>query len=147
MYSLMYLNLNSPACVCEPVVVVLQSDAGWEEYYDYIFPEDSANQPNLKLMDMARMWSKKMMNQAGGNGDGDDDTTVSDANAGAAVEKPPAPETMAPSPGSAALPERDEAANGGQQEYDDRDDSDSSSSEEEEGGDKETRQSSDQEKD
>ncbi|MBN3270878.1 CRNL1 protein, partial [Polyodon spathula] len=35
------------------------SDAGWEEYYDYIFPEDSANQPNLKLLAMAKMWKKQ----------------------------------------------------------------------------------------
>uniref|UniRef100_S4RB87 Crooked neck-like protein 1 n=1 Tax=Petromyzon marinus TaxID=7757 RepID=S4RB87_PETMA len=34
------------------------SDAGWEEYYDYIFPEDSANQPNLKLLSMAKMWKQ-----------------------------------------------------------------------------------------
>ena len=26
----------------------LQSDAGWEEYYDYIFPDDEANMPNFK---------------------------------------------------------------------------------------------------
>lgn len=36
-----------------------QSDAGWEEYYDYIFPEDAANQPNLKLLAMARMWKRQ----------------------------------------------------------------------------------------
>ena len=36
----------------------LQSDAGWEEYYDYIFPDDEANMPNLKLLQMARLWKK-----------------------------------------------------------------------------------------
>lgn len=35
------------------------SDAGWEEYYDYIFPEDAANQPNLKLLAMAKMWKRQ----------------------------------------------------------------------------------------
>ncbi|OCT79813.1 hypothetical protein XELAEV_18026624mg [Xenopus laevis] len=35
------------------------SDAGWEEYYDYIFPEEAANQPNLKLLAMAKMWKKQ----------------------------------------------------------------------------------------
>ncbi|KAG2468092.1 CRNL1 protein, partial [Polypterus senegalus] len=35
------------------------SDAGWEEYYDYIFPEDAANQPHLKLLAMAKMWKKQ----------------------------------------------------------------------------------------
>ena len=39
-----------------PFLFRLQSDAGWEEYYDYIFPDDEANQPNFKLLQMARMW-------------------------------------------------------------------------------------------
>ncbi|XP_077994644.1 crooked neck-like protein 1 [Glandiceps talaboti] len=34
------------------------SDAGWEEYYDYIFPTDAANQPNLKLLAMAKKWKQ-----------------------------------------------------------------------------------------
>ena len=36
----------------------LQSDAEWEEYYDYIFPDDEANIPNFKLLQMARLWKK-----------------------------------------------------------------------------------------
>ncbi|KPP73367.1 crooked neck-like protein 1-like, partial [Scleropages formosus] len=39
------------------------TDAGWEEYYDYIFPEDSANQPNLKLLAVAKMWKKQQEQQ------------------------------------------------------------------------------------
>ncbi|XP_036406487.1 crooked neck-like protein 1 [Megalops cyprinoides] len=39
------------------------SDAGWEEYYDYIFPEDAANQPNLKLLAMAKMWKKQQVQE------------------------------------------------------------------------------------
>ena len=34
------------------------SDQGWEEYFDYIFPEDEAAKPNLKLLAMAKMWKK-----------------------------------------------------------------------------------------
>merc|ERR1712071_110342 len=34
------------------------SDAVWEEYFDYIFPEDEAAKPNLKLLAMAKMWKK-----------------------------------------------------------------------------------------
>jgi len=37
----------------------LQSDAGWEEYYDYIFPSDEASQSNLKLLEMAKRWKKQ----------------------------------------------------------------------------------------
>jgi len=36
-----------------------QTDAGWEEYYDYIFPDDESAQPNLKLLAMAKMWKKQ----------------------------------------------------------------------------------------
>merc|ERR1712010_210436 len=35
------------------------SDQGWEEYFDYIFPEDEGAKPNLKLLAMAKMWKKK----------------------------------------------------------------------------------------
>ena len=35
------------------------SDAGWEEYFDYIFPEDESAKPNLKLLAMAKMWKKQ----------------------------------------------------------------------------------------
>ena len=31
---------------------------GWEEYFDYIFPEDEGAKPNLKLLAMAKMWKK-----------------------------------------------------------------------------------------
>jgi len=34
------------------------SDAGWEEYFNYIFPEDEASKPNLKLLAMAKAWKK-----------------------------------------------------------------------------------------
>jgi len=34
------------------------TDAGWEEYYDYIFPDDQDNQPNFKLLQMAKMWKQ-----------------------------------------------------------------------------------------
>lgn len=36
------------------------SDAGWEEYFDYIFPDEESAQPNLKLLAMAQKW--KQMN-------------------------------------------------------------------------------------
>ena len=49
-------------------VVVNENDdvdmAGWEEYYDYVFPDDEAtgkgkSARNLKLLEMARKWKKK----------------------------------------------------------------------------------------
>ena len=37
------------------------SDQGWEEYFEYIFPEDEADKPNLKLLAMAKMWKKNQV--------------------------------------------------------------------------------------
>ncbi|KAM6128242.1 LOW QUALITY PROTEIN: crooked neck-like protein 1 [Pterocles gutturalis] len=49
------------------------SDAGWEEYYDYIFPEDTANQPNLKLLAMAKLWKKQQQESEAAEVDPDKD--------------------------------------------------------------------------
>ncbi|XP_036597353.1 crooked neck-like protein 1 [Trichosurus vulpecula] len=40
------------------------SDAGWEECYHYIFPEDAANQPNLKLLAMAKLWKRQQQEES-----------------------------------------------------------------------------------
>eukprot|EP01111_Echinosteliopsis_oligospora_P009984 TRINITY_DN3023_c0_g1_i2.p1 TRINITY_DN3023_c0_g1~~TRINITY_DN3023_c0_g1_i2.p1 ORF type:complete len:681 (-),score=170.49 TRINITY_DN3023_c0_g1_i2:88-2130(-) len=34
------------------------SDAGLEEYYDYIFPDEQTSAPNLKILEMAHKWKK-----------------------------------------------------------------------------------------
>ncbi|MED6294433.1 Crooked neck-like protein 1 [Characodon lateralis] len=104
------------------------SDAGWEEYYDYIFPEDAANQPNLKLLAMAKMWKRQQAK------DDDDDGERS-------PEKPPTAEEE--SSGSSEEPEtpdkqpEDESERNAGTETekicDDRDDDDSSSSDSDEG--------------
>lgn len=61
-----------------PIVLFLQSDAGWEEYYDYIFPEDAANQPNLKLLAMAKLWKKQQQEKEAAEQDPDKDVDESD---------------------------------------------------------------------
>ena len=35
------------------------SDAGWEEYWDYVFPDDVSAAPHLKLLEMARLWKQR----------------------------------------------------------------------------------------
>jgi crooked neck len=32
------------------------SDAGWEEYFDYVFPDEEETKPHLKLLEAARKW-------------------------------------------------------------------------------------------
>lgn len=31
---------------------------GWEEYYDYLFPDDQAQTKNLKILELAHKWKK-----------------------------------------------------------------------------------------
>ena len=38
--------------------------AGVEEYYDYIFPEDGGEQPNLKILEAARRWKEQQAAKA-----------------------------------------------------------------------------------
>ena len=35
------------------------SEGGWEEYWDYIFPDDSSASSNLRLIQMAKFWKQK----------------------------------------------------------------------------------------
>ena len=40
------------------------SDGGWEEYWDYVFPDDSSTASSLKLLQMARKWKQQQENQS-----------------------------------------------------------------------------------
>ena len=37
------------------------SEGGWEEYWDYIFPEDDASAPGLKLLELAKQWKRRQL--------------------------------------------------------------------------------------
>lgn len=39
-------------------------DAGWEEYVDYLFPDDESQQPAIKLLELAKKWKKTDTNEA-----------------------------------------------------------------------------------
>uniref|UniRef100_A0AAQ5YAU3 Pre-mRNA-splicing factor Syf1/CRNKL1-like C-terminal HAT-repeats domain-containing protein n=1 Tax=Amphiprion ocellaris TaxID=80972 RepID=A0AAQ5YAU3_AMPOC len=99
------------------------SDAGWEEYYDYIFPEDAANQPNLKLLAMAKMWKRQQMTDESENLPEKDttaeETSPSSEEPAAAPEKQPENES-----GRNNVTETEQEGP-----YDDRDDDGGSSSE------------------
>ncbi|KAF0023963.1 hypothetical protein F2P81_024593 [Scophthalmus maximus] len=112
------------------------SDAGWEEYYDYIFPEDAANQPNLKLLAMAKMWKRQQVEtdeeKLPENGATDEETPMATS---PPPLSPPSPSTREPAttpPEKQPEKESDrntEAEREGEKKHDDRDDSSSSSSE------------------
>lgn len=36
----------------------VNEDAGWEEYYDYLFPDDQEQKKNLKILELAHKWKK-----------------------------------------------------------------------------------------
>ncbi|XP_018922161.2 crooked neck-like protein 1 [Cyprinus carpio] len=92
------------------------SDAGWEEYYDYIFPEDAANQPNLKLLAMAKMWKKQQQED-----EEEQEEEEQQVPQGKEAQENSEPEEQGPAG------HREEPEN----EYDDRDDESSSSSDSE----------------
>ncbi|KAL6486665.1 hypothetical protein MHYP_G00060570 [Metynnis hypsauchen] len=92
------------------------SDAGWEEYYDYIFPEDAANQPNLKLLAMAKMWKKQQDQEE--PKPSEEQETEEEERSGSSK---PGDEDEEEEEGTGAQEPKESA-------YDDRDDSNSSSS-------------------
>jgi len=50
------------------------NEIGWEEYFDYHFPDDQgAAASNLKILEMAAKWKKQQANSVGGGGGGGDD--------------------------------------------------------------------------
>nr|CAD7423039.1 unnamed protein product [Timema monikensis] len=54
------------------------TEEGWEEFFDYIFPEDEATKPNLKLLEMAKAWKKQQQtNDEEKEGEDDDDDSNS----------------------------------------------------------------------
>lgn len=55
---------------------------GWEEYYDYIFPDQQQKAPNMKLLQFAMKWKAKKAAEDGGNEaetNADTDTAMEDA--------------------------------------------------------------------
>ena len=38
-------------------------EEGWEEVFDYIFPEDESIKPNLKLLERAKAWKIKQQEE------------------------------------------------------------------------------------
>lgn len=48
----------------------IEGDIGWEEYYDYIFPDEADAAPHLKLLELARKWKAK---QAADDDDDDEE--------------------------------------------------------------------------
>ena len=39
------------------------TEAGWEEYYEYVFPDERAGAPNLKILEMAHKWKKQRVEE------------------------------------------------------------------------------------
>lgn len=46
-------------------------EEGFEEYYDYVFPDEAGAAPNLKLLEAAQRWKRLQAEQAAATaGDG-----------------------------------------------------------------------------
>lgn len=48
---------------------------GWEEYFDYIFPEDGGDSSNLKLLQLAHQWKLKMAEKGEDPSSSDDEAS------------------------------------------------------------------------
>lgn len=44
-----------------PIFTEDGSEAGMEEYYDYLFSDEVGAAPNIKLIEMAQKWKKRRM--------------------------------------------------------------------------------------
>jgi len=60
--------------------------AGMEEYYDYIFPEEGAAAPNLKILEAAYRWKQAQAAKAAAEAAGSGDASDGDGDADAADE-------------------------------------------------------------
>ncbi|KAJ3191142.1 Crooked neck-like protein 1 [Irineochytrium annulatum] len=49
------------------------AQGGWEEYYDYIFPDDETERPNLKLLELAHAWKERGVLPEDDSDDDDED--------------------------------------------------------------------------
>lgn len=64
MYSLIQIKSQKPITDYILIFVIFKVidedgiEQGWEEIFDYIFPEDEASRPNLKLLAAAKNWKK-----------------------------------------------------------------------------------------
>ncbi len=58
----------------------------WEEYFDYIFPEDEGDKPMLKLLAKAKMW-KKQQQVPTGTGEGEEPTASEQPMEGTVTEE------------------------------------------------------------
>lgn len=54
------------------------SDGGWEEYWDYVFPDDTSAAPHLKLLEMARLWKQRKEMGEDSDSEGDDEEEEED---------------------------------------------------------------------
>lgn len=46
-----------------PIMSEDGTSTGWEEFFDYIFPDDEKAMPNLKLLERARLWKRQKLNE------------------------------------------------------------------------------------
>jgi crooked neck len=49
------------------------NETGWEEYFDYIFPEDDTEGANIKLLQMAHQWKMKSTESSSSEEESDED--------------------------------------------------------------------------
>lgn len=52
-------NINEISSLFIHPTLLFQTEEGWEEVFDFVFPEDESQRPNLKLLASAKAWKKQ----------------------------------------------------------------------------------------
>ncbi len=61
-----FKSLRWPVCVLQrPITTEDGLEVGMEEYFDYIFPDEAAAAPNLKLLEAAQRWKRQKVMENG----------------------------------------------------------------------------------
>lgn len=70
------------------LIFVFQSDDGWEEVFDFIFPEDESQRPHLKVLASAKAWKQKAMMLANQNNSESQETDENNESTNAQTVEP-----------------------------------------------------------
>lgn len=60
------------------LLLFLQTSEGWEEYWDYVYPDEKVAKPHFKLLQMAQNWKAQQQQQQQKDKDPDADGSAAD---------------------------------------------------------------------
>ncbi len=64
-YAMQEILTRLRALLQRPITTEDGLEVGMEEYFDYIFPDEAAAAPNLKLLEAAQRWKRQKVMENG----------------------------------------------------------------------------------